>query len=468
MRTRWLFRQLGAGLAALICLWAVAGIALAQPMGAGDRDDPRSSFTELDRYGHWIRHPEWGSVWVPDVDDDWRPYTVGRWVNTEEHGWYWDSHEPFGWAVYHYGRWLNDADEGWIWIPGTEWGPAWVAWRYGEDAVGWAPLPPNAIWEPERGVIIEDDFYHASRYAPFWIFVAPRYLLAHGLHRHCWPTSRNSAYFHRTHPATHYHWENRRVFNRGIRVAEVERLTQSRVASVRIMSAARPTFSTRSDTSSVVHAYRPAIVPSDRWRSGSRGDWRKFEASPTPAARQVREFDAGRRPDDVRGDNRDRPAGSVPRVTPPSAGFAPPAGNTLRRDGGDRDTTRDGRGSRESFSGRDDRDHARDRAPVAPRSSIAPVPAIPRAEPPRRSFEHDRPREGRSFRDGTGPSSDRGPPARAFAQPPPPRPQAAPPQQARQQAAPPAPRPAPPPARAHKPAPNQPEATPGQGGGRRG
>ena len=116
----------GVAAAALIWLFASSLTASAQRGDLDPADAPQSSFAELDRYGKWSQHPEWGTVWNPDVDDDWRPYTIGRWVNTDEHGWYWDSDEPFGWAVYHYGRWLDDPEEGWIWIPGTEWGPAWV------------------------------------------------------------------------------------------------------------------------------------------------------------------------------------------------------------------------------------------------------------------------------------------------------------------------------------------------------
>lgn len=177
MLAHWVYRQSGVAMMAIAWLWIGSLAAAAQPADYPD-EDVQSSFSELDRYGHWTEHPEWGTVWVPDVDDDWRPYTVGRWVYTDENGWYWDSDEPFGWAVFHYGRWVDDAQDGWIWIPGTEWAPAWVAWRYGEDAVGWAPLPPRAVWEPSRGLYLDDEFYHGSLYEPFWVFVAPRYRAA--------------------------------------------------------------------------------------------------------------------------------------------------------------------------------------------------------------------------------------------------------------------------------------------------
>jgi hypothetical protein len=53
-----------------------------------------------------------------------------------------------------------------MWIPGTEWGPGWVQWRYGQQYAGWEPLPPD-------DVIVE------YRERPqFWIFVRERDLIA--------------------------------------------------------------------------------------------------------------------------------------------------------------------------------------------------------------------------------------------------------------------------------------------------
>ena len=103
------------------------------------------------------------------VPADWRPYTRGRWIYTDDWGWYWeaaDEEAAWGWVAYHYGRWVLDHDLGWIWVPGEDWGPAWVDWRYGDDYVGWAPLPPDDLL-----VEYQDD-------PIYWSFVRPRYLLA--------------------------------------------------------------------------------------------------------------------------------------------------------------------------------------------------------------------------------------------------------------------------------------------------
>jgi hypothetical protein len=96
----------------------------------------------LSPYGDWVVSGSYGQVWRPRVAAGWRPYYYGRWEWTNE-GWLWVSDEPFGWAAYHYGRWTYDNYYGWVWVPGYQWAPAWVAWRYSGDVVGWAPLAPG-------------------------------------------------------------------------------------------------------------------------------------------------------------------------------------------------------------------------------------------------------------------------------------------------------------------------------------
>jgi hypothetical protein len=102
-------------------------------------------YDALDPHGDWVEVERYGYCWRPNVGRDprWRPYTDGNWVWTD-YGWTWASNEPFGWATYHYGRWSRLKRLGWIWVPGSEWAPAWVAWRRNDNFVGWAPLPPDA------------------------------------------------------------------------------------------------------------------------------------------------------------------------------------------------------------------------------------------------------------------------------------------------------------------------------------
>jgi hypothetical protein len=96
----------------------------------------------LQPYGDWVVVGGYGQVWRPRVAAGWRPYYYGRWEWTNE-GWFWVSDEPWGWATYHYGRWTYDPYYGWVWIPGNQWAPAWVSWRYSGETVGWAPLAPG-------------------------------------------------------------------------------------------------------------------------------------------------------------------------------------------------------------------------------------------------------------------------------------------------------------------------------------
>jgi hypothetical protein len=115
----------------------------------GYRPDAHLHFeAALSPYGTWIDTSELGRVWFPspaETGREFSPYaTGGHWVLTE-YGWTWSSDWGWGWAVFHYGRWALLPDRGWCWVPGTLWGPAWVAWRRGSQYVAWAPLPPRGM-----------------------------------------------------------------------------------------------------------------------------------------------------------------------------------------------------------------------------------------------------------------------------------------------------------------------------------
>lgn len=130
--------------------------------------------SELAPYGNWISASSYGSCWQPSqnvVGYDFEPYaTGGSWAWTDA-GWQFQSDLPFGWATFHYGRWLDDPSAGWCWVPGTEWAPSWVDWRYGEGFVGWAPLPP-------------DNWAYRSRYQSQWVFVDTPHFVARDVWRY--------------------------------------------------------------------------------------------------------------------------------------------------------------------------------------------------------------------------------------------------------------------------------------------
>lgn len=182
----------------------------------------------LESYGHWERHPRFGEVWVPeDLPPDWRPYEYGHWVYTDEWGWYWVSdpeEEDWGWVVYHYGRWARDGQFGWFWIPGDEWGPAWVDWRYGDDYVGWAPLPPDEMI---------DDYDEQPDY---WVFIAPRYITAARPRSYFVPRNRHDFVFRRSHVVnrTLRFERGRAAVNPGVSPALIARATRRPLPTYRV------------------------------------------------------------------------------------------------------------------------------------------------------------------------------------------------------------------------------------------
>jgi hypothetical protein len=139
-----------------------------EPVALLDAKDHQIFFAELGKFGDWFETDSYGFVWQPaelKSNPAWRPYTRGRWVNSDQ-GWTWLSDEPFGWAVYHYGRWVLLVDHGWVWVPGDDWAPAWVAWRQNDSYLGWAPLPPETLY---------DDFYDYDSGIDLAYDIAPDY-----------------------------------------------------------------------------------------------------------------------------------------------------------------------------------------------------------------------------------------------------------------------------------------------------
>lgn len=112
---------------------------------------------DLDRYGRWDRHPEYGAVWIPlSVAVDWAPYRSGHWTWIRPWGWTWVDAQPWGFAPFHYGRWAHWRGR-WCWVPGSytarpRYSPGLVAW-IGEPGVsvgvthGRRPLPGTS-WVP--------------------------------------------------------------------------------------------------------------------------------------------------------------------------------------------------------------------------------------------------------------------------------------------------------------------------------
>lgn len=175
---------------------------------------------ELAPHGRWIRHPAHGYVWTPrDVRPGWRPYTEGRWIHTVRHGWYWQSSEPFGWATYHYGRWGYQRAYGWYWVPGTQWAPAWVVWRVGDDSIGWAPIAPD-----RRGYAIAYPTRYRAPVVESWVFVEMRHVSAALLLDYVIPVREIPVYLRQSPNVITVNIENNIIINQPIEITQIQQV----------------------------------------------------------------------------------------------------------------------------------------------------------------------------------------------------------------------------------------------------
>jgi len=205
-------------------------------------------YSELAPYGTWISDAQYGYIWLPNVDASFQPYaTNGYWVMTD-YGNTWVSDYPWGWAPFHYGRWFYDNFYGWVWIPGTEWAPAWVAWRSGVDYYGWAPLGPGVAIGVSVGNYIPD---------PYWVFVQQQYIYGPAVYNHYVYYRNDVTIIHRTTIINTTHNYRRRVYFAGPSRQDIERARGGRVEVRSINAAPRPGTTVVRDRS--IDVYRPVV-----------------------------------------------------------------------------------------------------------------------------------------------------------------------------------------------------------------
>lgn len=205
-------------------------------------------YDELSPYGQWVNDPQYGNVWVPNEDGDFRPYgSRGHWVMTD-YGNTWVSDDPWGWACYHYGRWTYDPYYGWVWIPGYEWAPAWVSWRYGGGYCGWAPLGP--------GIEIGVSFNCPDSW---WIFVVPQYMYSPDCFSHWRGPRYNHDYITRTTFINNNYVDNHTHvhYNYGPRADAIERDTHQPVQVYHVSQTNRP--GAPGISGNKLNLYRPAV-----------------------------------------------------------------------------------------------------------------------------------------------------------------------------------------------------------------
>lgn len=222
-------------------------------------------YDSLQPYGEWVDVDAYGYCWQPrGLDRDWRPYTDGYWAFTDA-GWTWVSYEDFGSITYHYGRWIRLEDYGWVWKPDYQWGPAWVSWRQSEEYIGWAPLPPDAVFEPQIGigVWVDRDYdigpsvYSFCEYRSFGAPVMRNVLI---------PRHRNFAIINHTVNITNITVVGGNgggmVFNGGLDYARVSARSQNRIEALQLVRQTdgdwaqhhRPELSRRVGSQLIVHA----------------------------------------------------------------------------------------------------------------------------------------------------------------------------------------------------------------------
>ncbi len=224
-------------------------------------------YSSLGSYGDWLHVSGGVYAWRPNrMHEGWRPYSYGRWVWTDD-GWFWASDEPWGWATYHYGRWYYDDDYGWVWIPGYEWAPAWVEWRYGEGCVGWAPLSPYAVFSAGWGVHYMERW---STPASYWSFVDCRYINRPGIHDYVYRSDDNPRWIGRTRGAGSVTVEGTRILTRGPARDYVERAGNIRIQQTDLVSRTaigRERFIRGPGGRESIEVYRPRIT-----NDGPRGE----------------------------------------------------------------------------------------------------------------------------------------------------------------------------------------------------
>lgn len=220
----------------------------------GQNMDTSYFYDYLSDYGTWINYPGSTYVWVPyEAGFSWHPFSHGRWVWTE-YGWTWVSYYRWGWIPYHYGRWDWSPAMGWFWIPDTVWGPAWVSWRYADDCIGWAPLPPRYRYSRGFGlslgsIDLPDDC---------WVFVDSRHFADDYVERYVLPRYRNGEFVRRTVFRAQLSERGGRIINDGLSLDNAERITRTRISPYRLKDADRPAM-TRIDSDQVV-IYRPDVT----------------------------------------------------------------------------------------------------------------------------------------------------------------------------------------------------------------
>lgn len=239
-------------------IWGIALVAFLLIVSAphktmaqeGEYISDQEFYDELQPYGTWVYDPQYGNVWVPDVEEDFRPYaTRGYWAMTT-YGNTWVSDYPWGWATFHYGRWHFDNYYGWEWVPGNEWAPAWVSWRNGGGYYGWAPMEPGVSIDTSFG----DNYSVPDSY---WVFAPYAYINYTNVYNYYVPRTRVRTIIRNTNWMRNRYTYNNRTYITGPRRDEIQRYTKRPVRVYNITNVNRPSRITVNKNN--INIYRPAV-----------------------------------------------------------------------------------------------------------------------------------------------------------------------------------------------------------------
>ena len=216
-------------------------------------------FKPLASHGVWVKHPKYHYVFCPKVDAKWRPYSHGHWIYMKNYGWYFASDEPFAWAVYHYGRWFHEQKVGWCWVPGNAWAGAWVAWRRGNDYLGWSPLPPA-----RDGFSINVDIVSQEPPPPDWIFVPAKRFLEPRLDTVVVFGDQQPDAFQQTQFVGPVVVQNNIVVNNNIDVNFIQQVTNTQVTVVEPKPVDQPDQAAADASGNTVAVFAPQIAEPDQ------------------------------------------------------------------------------------------------------------------------------------------------------------------------------------------------------------
>jgi len=156
-------------------------------------------------------------------------------------------------------------------VPGRDWSPAWVTWRYTDAYCGWAPLPPGCGWSAGvgltfRGSAVSVGFGFGLGW-DYYNFVAYDRLCDHWVHRHCVPRHEVFTVYRRSAVANHYSvGRHNTIVNDGIPVARVTAATRTEVRRVALRDVTSGTDAARhadrfERNGSSLAVFRPQAAP---------------------------------------------------------------------------------------------------------------------------------------------------------------------------------------------------------------